>query len=111
MLIDVSETRYVRDFVVWLRFEDGSEGEIDLSGELYGPVFEPLKDQEYFKQVKVDPELGTIAWPNGADFAPEFLYEELTLTHSAGTKSAVQRLGVVVLGFACYWVAYQFGVE
>jgi len=77
MLIDVVEAKYVRDFVVWLKFEDGSEGEVDLSTELYGPVFEPLKDLSYFSQVAVDPEMGTIAWPNGADFAPEFLYDKI----------------------------------
>jgi hypothetical protein len=77
MLIDVAEARYVRDFVVWLKFEDGSEGEVDLSAELYGPVFEPLKDLSYFRQVAVDPEMGTIAWPNGADFASEFLYDKI----------------------------------
>jgi hypothetical protein len=79
MLIDVTESRYVRDFdfVLWLRFDDGTEGEIDLSTELYGPVFEPLRDVSYFRQVRVDPELGTIVWPNGADFAPEFLYDKV----------------------------------
>ncbi|HYK04819.1 MAG TPA: DUF2442 domain-containing protein [Thermoanaerobaculia bacterium] len=77
MLIDVIETRYVRDFIVWLKFEDGSEGEVDLSAELYGPIFEPLKDVDFFRQVSVDPELGTIVWPNGADLAPEFLYDRI----------------------------------
>ncbi len=77
MLIDVVEARYVRDFTIWLKFEDGTEGEVDLSGELYGPVFEPLRSAEYFSQVRVDPELGTIIWPNGADLAPEFLYEKV----------------------------------
>jgi hypothetical protein len=77
MLIDVIQARYVRNFTIWVKFEDGSEGEIDLSGELYGPVFEPLKDVTFFRQVRVDPELGTIVWPNGADLAPEFLYEKI----------------------------------
>jgi hypothetical protein len=77
MLIDVIEVRYVRDFVIWVKFEDGAEGTIDLAGELYGPVFEPLKDVDFFKQVRVDPELGTIVWPNGADLAPEFLHEQV----------------------------------
>ena len=76
MLVDVIEVRYVREFTMWVKFEDGSEGDVDLSGELYGPVFEPLKDVNYFKLVRVDPELGTIVWPNGADLAPEFLYEK-----------------------------------
>jgi hypothetical protein len=79
MLLDVIEAKYVRDFIVWVKFEDGTEGEVDLSQELYGPVFEPLKDVDYFRQVTVDPELGTISWPNGADLAPEFLYEKITV--------------------------------
>ena len=77
MLIDVVEAKYVSGYTVWLRFEDGSEGEVDLSSELYGPIFEPLKDLEYFKKFSVPEELGTISWPNGADFAPEFLYEKV----------------------------------
>ena len=77
MLIDVIEAKYVRDFTVWVKFEDGTEGELDLSEELYGPIFETLRDVLYFKQVKVNPELGTIVWPNGADLAPEFLYEKI----------------------------------
>lgn len=77
MLIDVIDAEYLREFTVWLKFEDGTEGEVDLSAELYGPVFEPLKDVNYFKQLRVDPELGTIVWPNGADLAPEFLYDRV----------------------------------
>jgi hypothetical protein len=79
-MVDVIEARYVRDHRVWLKFEDGLEGEIDLSGELRGPIFEPLRDPKYFARVTVSPELGTISWPNGADFAPEFLYEKLHVT-------------------------------
>jgi hypothetical protein len=76
-ILDVIDARHVREYVVWLRFEDGTEGEVDLRLSLRGPVFEPLRDIEYFKQVRVDPELGTIVWPNGADIAPETLYERL----------------------------------
>ena len=79
-MVDVVEARYVRDFTVWLRFEDGTNGEVDLAGELEGPVFEPLRDVEYFKRFAVSRDLGTISWPNGADFAPEFLYEKLHVT-------------------------------
>lgn len=74
-LIAVTEVRHVRDHVLWLRFSDGNAGEVDLAGRLHGRVFEPLADVHYFAQVRVDPELQTIAWPNGADLAPEFLYE------------------------------------
>lgn len=79
-LVDVTAVRYVRDYVVWVRFEDGLEGEVDLRSSLRGPVFEPLKDLEYFRQVRVDPELGTITWPNGADIAPETLHERTRLS-------------------------------
>jgi Protein of unknown function (DUF2442) len=72
---DIIEAHYVSGYTVWLRFEDGTEGEVDLSSELYGPVFEPLKDQAYFSRFRVNPDTGTIEWPNRADFAPEFLYE------------------------------------
>ena len=75
MYFSVVEARHVRDHTVWIRFKDGSEGEVDLSSELWGPVFEPLKDIQYFRSFKVA-EYGTIAWPNGADIAPEFLYEK-----------------------------------
>jgi hypothetical protein len=68
---------YVRDHTIRLRFADGAEGEVDLSAELDGFVFEPLKNDSYFRQLRIDPELHTVVWPNGADFAPEFLYERL----------------------------------
>ena len=77
MILHVREARYVRDYVIWFRFNDGAEGEVDLSGELEGEVFEPLKDLTAFKRFQVDPELETIVWENGADLAPEFLYEKM----------------------------------
>lgn len=80
MLLDVTDAKYVRDYTIWVKFEDGSEGEVDLSDQLYGEVFEPLRDVSVFCQVHVDPELGTIVWPNGADLAPEFLYDKVRVT-------------------------------
>ena len=77
MFLHVKEAKHLRDYVLWLRFNDGAEGEIDLSGELEGEVFGPLKDPEAFKKFRVDPELETVVWENGADFAPEFLYENM----------------------------------
>jgi hypothetical protein len=76
----VIQARYVRDFVVWLRFSDGAEGEVDLAGELDGPIFEPLRDVAYFRLLSLNPSVHTIAWPNGADLAPEFLYERVRVT-------------------------------
>jgi hypothetical protein len=62
-------------YVVSVRFEDGTRGDVDLSYLTeYGGVFEPLKDLEYFRQLRADEEAGTIVWPNDADVAPETLY-------------------------------------
>jgi hypothetical protein len=75
MFPPIIEARYVRDFVVFLRFQDGVQGEVDLEPQLYGEVFEPLKNRQYFQQFRIDSDLHTLIWPNGADFAPEFLHE------------------------------------
>jgi hypothetical protein len=74
---DVIEARYLEDYKIWLRFEDGSEGEVDLEGELHGEVFEPLRDRQFFASFSVNRDTGTIEWPNGADLAPEFLYARI----------------------------------
>lgn len=73
-MVRVTDARHVRDYVVWLRFSDGTEGEVDLRRELHGEVFERLKDKKLFATVAVHPDWHTIAWPNGADLAPEFLH-------------------------------------
>ena len=63
-----------RPYILEVTFTDGTRREVDVEAELWGEVFEPLRDPAYFAQVTVDPELGTVVWPNGADLAPEFLY-------------------------------------
>jgi hypothetical protein len=77
---DVMEARYVGGYVVWLRFRDGTAGEVDLSGALRGEVFQPLRDPQYFKSFTVHPEFRTLVWPNGADLAPEFLHDAVRVT-------------------------------
>lgn len=77
---DVIEARYIGGHVVWLRFRDGTSGEIDLKPALQGPVFEPLHDPAYFRQFSIHPEFETLVWPNGADFAPEFLHDNIRVT-------------------------------
>ena len=79
MFLHVREAKYLHDYVIWLRFNDGAEGEIDLESELEGEVFGPLRDKQLFRRFRVDPELETIVWENGADLAPEFLYENMTV--------------------------------
>jgi len=71
--------KYVEPLEVYrlrVEFEDGVEGEVDLSGRLFGPMFEPLKDPQVFAQVGVD-QFGAVCWPNGADLAPDALYEQV----------------------------------
>ena len=79
-LYHVLEAQHRGGFVVWLRFHDGIEGEIDLGPELYGPVFEPLRDPAVFSQFTIDPLFHTLVWPNGADLAPEFLHDNVRVT-------------------------------
>ena len=77
MILHIREAKYLHDYVIWLRFNNGAEGEIDLKNELDGEMFEPLKDINNFKNFIIDPEIETIVWDNGADITPEFLYEKM----------------------------------
>ena len=77
---DVVEARYVLDYIIWLKFRDGTQGEIDLRNELEGSIFEPLQDPAFFAQFRIDPEFHTLVWPNGADLAPEFLHKSIRIT-------------------------------
>ena len=77
MIPRVIDAKHVQGFVIRIRFSDGIEGDVDLRDELQGEIFEPLNDPNYFHQFSIHPELHTIIWPNGADFAPEFLYEKI----------------------------------
>lgn len=66
---------YLRDYKIQVTFDDGIQGIIDLEGDLWGKVFEPLKNTNVFRRFRVDRDLDTIVWSTGADLAPEFLYE------------------------------------
>ncbi len=70
----VTAAHLVRPYVIEVTFADGSVRDIDLESQLYGEVFEPLKDPAFFARFTIDRDLGVLTWPNGADFAPEFLY-------------------------------------
>ena len=72
-VLHVESARYIADYRIWVRFDDGTEGEADLALSLWGPLFEPLRDKHAFGQLRVDAELETVVWPNGADLAPEYL--------------------------------------
>lgn len=76
-MLHVTDAKYIDGYRIWLTFDNGRSGEVDLADLLDGPVFEPLKDVQLFRQVRFDGYLGTITWPNGADLAPEFLESHL----------------------------------
>lgn len=73
MFLHVQDAKYTGGYSLHLKFNDGTEGEVDLRDELEGEVFGPLRDLEKFRAFHVDPELETVVWENGADFAPEYL--------------------------------------
>ncbi len=76
----VVEARHVSGHTVWLRFQDGTAGEIDLAPALVGAIFEPLCDVDVFRHFAINPDFHTLVWPNGADFAPEFLHDNIRVT-------------------------------
>ena len=90
MIPKLESAEYVGDYRIRVRFADGRHGEIDLADELWGEVFEPLKDHAVFREFRLDTELNTITWKTGADLAPEYLYEKVTAQHatSAAGRSA-----------------------
>ena len=76
-MVWVVAAKYVKDYQVWLKFNDGAEKIVDFKQKVLSEkrqIFLPLKDLEYFKQVFFNSESDTIQWPNGADVAPETLY-------------------------------------
>jgi hypothetical protein len=75
-LVDITGVEVVGEYRLRLTFSDGTVGEVDFGERDWGGVFEPLRNPTYFAQVAVDPEGGTITWPNGVDMAPEPLYAE-----------------------------------
>lgn len=76
MIPKLESVEYVEGHTIHIKFGDGTEADIDLETEIWGEVFEPLRDPEVFRQFRLDKELNTVTWPSGADLAPEFLYEK-----------------------------------
>lgn len=65
------------NYVLAVTFDDGTKGEISLADRLFGPMFEPLKDPDFFSQARID-AFGAVCWPNEADLAPDALYRKIT---------------------------------
>ena len=79
MLNDIVKVEPRAGYRLWVQFQDGVEEEVDLGPELtFQGVFAPLRDPAYFARVRVNPELGTIYWPNDADWDPVVLYSRVT---------------------------------
>ncbi len=94
MLNDIVEVRYLEGYRVFLRFDDGRSGELDLSPLLhFDGLFAPLRDRKYFALVRVDADSGTIVWPNGADLCPDVLRHHLTGEPLPGQEGGGQRAG------------------
>ncbi len=78
----ITQVRYIREYRLELTFADGVRSEMDFRKKVVGRggVFKPLEDLEFFRQVTVDPEGGTLTWPNAVDLDPDVLYSEATGT-------------------------------
>jgi hypothetical protein len=98
MFLHVIRAEYIADYRIWLRFNDGREGEVNLEHELWGEVFEPLRNKRLFAKVHLNKETKTIVWENGADFAPEFLHELLEPVYQAEATSQPSRLAPALAG-------------
>jgi hypothetical protein len=84
MFLEITHATYINDFKLLLKFNDGVEMTVDLEHELTGSVFTPLKDKENFRKFSI--VFNTIEWENGADFAPEYLYELAKYQHQIASE-------------------------
>jgi len=91
MLHDILEARPLGGHRLFLGFDDGASGIIDLNAIVhYDGVFAALRDANYFALARVDPELGTVVWPNGADLCPDVLHARLTGQDLPGTSETAR---------------------
>jgi hypothetical protein len=82
-ILHILEVEVIRDFILKIEFNDGTVKVVDVGPLMTGPVFEPHHDPAFFARVTIDPVAQTVVWPNGADLAPEALYELESLEHVA----------------------------
>lgn len=84
MFLEITQASYINDYKLSLKFNDGAEMTVDLENELNGSVFNPLKDKSKFRKFSI--VFNTIEWENGADFAPEYLYELALSQHKLASE-------------------------
>jgi hypothetical protein len=89
----VTEATYLGGYKLKIRFDNGEIKAVDLEPHLDGPIFEPLKDQGFFKAFYVNRDIDTVVWPNNADFSPDFLYdiEENASEQDASADARISR--------------------
>jgi len=90
-MLQVTRAEHLEGFKIRVFFSNGEAGVVDLFEALWGPVFESLKDPTQFTQFRVSEVLHTIAWENGADFAPEFLYDRMVEQAAAHGRADARR--------------------
>jgi hypothetical protein len=76
-VLEVIHAEYRGDYRLWIAFNEGTSGVVDIGDDLWGRVFEPLRDIDVFRRFRVSDVLHTVVWENDADFAPEFLKEKI----------------------------------
>lgn len=81
MILHTVDVKPLENYRLHLTFNNGVSGEVDLTNELWGEVFEPLKNPALFQTARQDDLMKTVVWANGADFAPEFLIEMMNKQH------------------------------
>jgi hypothetical protein len=82
LILRILEVRVCGPHSLRLAFGDGTTKQVDLRALLDGPIFEPLRDPDFFARVLLDATCGTVVWPNGADFAPEALHDLIAVAES-----------------------------
>ncbi len=90
-MLHVMRAGYLEGYKIKVTFSTGKSGVVDLEAALWGPVFEPLKDLRAFRRFKVSDVLHTVCWDNGADFAPEFIHDQMIEQAQAAETTAPRR--------------------
>lgn len=86
-LYDVTDFEIIADYILHVKFDDDTEQVINFEPILHGELYGPLRDLRLFRQVRLDPEVATLVWPNGADFDPYMLHEWPRLVNQLVTQS------------------------
>jgi len=90
----IIEAVYLHEYKIIITFNNGVKKIVDLKPDLWGKMFEPLKDENLFKQFRIDQDIHTIVWPNGADLSPDCLYEIGKIHHDTKSKVGKRALKV-----------------